>query len=72
MAHMIPLEGALKNLRQEIPPDRRREYVTRERALELLRKWTGQDFGFDADQWENWISEHRDEVACFGDSDGPC
>ncbi len=58
MAHMMPLEGALKNLKGEIPPERRREYVSPERALELLKLWTGQDFGFDVAKWEKWISEH--------------
>ena len=58
MSHLMPLEGALKNLRQEIPPERRREYVSRERALELLRLWTGKDFGYDAEKWEAWIEVH--------------
>jgi hypothetical protein len=62
MAHMMPLEGALKNLKQEVPPARRREYVPRERALELLKQWTGQDFGFDVHKWEAWIAEHGSKL----------
>lgn len=58
MSQMMPLEGALKNLKQEIPPERRREYISRERALELLKQWTGQDFGFDVAKWEAWIAQH--------------
>lgn len=66
MSHMMPLDGALRNLKQEIPPERRREYLTRERALELLKQWTGQDFGFDVAKWEAWIAEHGDELPVGG------
>ena len=66
MSHMMPLEGALKNLKQEIPPERRREYVPRERALELLKQWTGQDFGFDVAKWEAWITEHGGKLKISG------
>jgi len=65
---MMPLEGALKNLRQEISPERRREYVSRERALELLKQWTGEDFGYDADQWEAWIKTHGAIKSCGEDA----
>ena len=58
MSQLLPLEGALKNLKQEIAPDRKREYLTREDALILLRKWTGQDFGYDTKKWEDWITEN--------------
>jgi hypothetical protein len=36
----------------------RREYLPREKALELLRERTGQDFGFDVQQWRKWIRAH--------------
>lgn len=62
MAHLLPLEGLLKNLKQEIPSYRRREYLTRERAYELLKQWTGQDFGFDADKWGDWVHENQDLI----------
>lgn len=45
----------LKNLRQEIPQRMRREYMTQQAACDALKKWTGQDFGFDADAWETWL-----------------
>ena len=55
MSHLLPLEGLLKNLKQEIPQSHKREYLTRERAYELLKCWTGQDFGYDVDAWGEWI-----------------
>ena len=69
MSHLTPLAGALRNLKQEVPPERRREYVPRERALELLKRWTGQDFGYDAEKWETWIAENRSKVKVGGTSD---
>ena len=66
MSHIMPLEGALKNLKQEISPERRREYVPRERALELLKQWTGQDFGYDVEAWEAWIAEHGSTLKVSG------
>ena len=56
------LEGLLKNLKQEIPPYVRREYLTREAAYQKLKAFTGQDFGYDAERWEVWIREHPNPV----------
>lgn len=58
MSQLMPLEGLLLNLKQAIPSTRRREYLPKERALELLKEWTGQDFGYDVAAWERWIAEH--------------
>lgn len=55
MSQLLFFEGLLKNLRQEIPPDRRRTFLTRDRAYELLKERTGEDFGYDADRWEQWL-----------------
>jgi peptidoglycan/LPS O-acetylase OafA/YrhL len=40
MSQLMPLQGLLLDLKQEIPPARRREYLPRDRALELLKEWT--------------------------------
>jgi hypothetical protein len=61
MSQLTPYRGLLMNLRGEIPENRRREYLPRERALELLRQWTGQDFGLDADRWESWLRANVEE-----------
>jgi hypothetical protein len=66
---MTPLEGALKNLKQEIPPARLREYIPRERALELLKQWTGKDFGYDVEKWEAWIAQNASSIKSTGNSD---
>lgn len=62
MSRMMPLDGALKNLKQEIPPGRRKDYLTREEALDLLVKWTGQNFGFDADKWADWLRVNKPDM----------
>jgi hypothetical protein len=54
MSQLEPYDGLIKNLRQEIPPSRSREYLTREKAYALLKAWSGQDFGMDADRWQAW------------------
>ena len=33
--------------------------MSREIALKRLQNRTGQDFGYDADAWEQWIKKHR-------------
>lgn len=58
MSQLMPLEGLLLNLKGQIPHSRPREYLPKEKALELLRAWTGKDFGYDVAAWERWISEH--------------
>jgi hypothetical protein len=59
MSRLMPFEGLIKNLRQEIPQSRPREYLTREQAYELLKKWSGQDFGMDDKRWESWAIENK-------------
>jgi hypothetical protein len=52
---LTPTQLYLKNLKGEIPSYMRREYRSKEQALEMLRAMTGQDFGFDVQRWEEWI-----------------
>jgi len=55
-------EGLLKNLKQEIPPRMRREYLTREEAHTRLRELTNQEFGIDEIlKWEHWLRENKPE-----------
>jgi hypothetical protein len=60
MSRLYPLEGLLLNLKQEIAPGRR-EYLPREQAYELLKEWTGQDFGYDIEAWEAWIEKNEEK-----------
>jgi hypothetical protein len=52
-------EGLLKNLKGEIPPHMRREFLPMESAYEKLKSMTGQDFGYDSAAWEKWIEEQK-------------
>lgn len=58
MTRLLPLQGLIKNIKGEIPPTQSRLYVPKERAYQLLKAWTGQDFDRDIEAWENWVNEH--------------
>ncbi|QDU75375.1 hypothetical protein Pan97_24050 [Bremerella volcania] len=59
MPRLKLLDGLLKNLKGEIPPNHR-TYRPVHRAYELLKFHTGQDFGDDYEKWEQWI-QAKDE-----------
>ena len=61
MSHLFPFEGLILNLKQEIRPGRR-AYLTKEKAYETLKKWTGQDFGYDVAAWEKWLTDHNEII----------
>ena len=44
---LTPIQGLLKNLAGEIPPQARREYLPPEVAYEKLKAMTDADFGMD-------------------------
>jgi|GEM_PF-6874592 len=44
-------------MKQEIPSYIRREYLTREDAYEKIKVMTGQDFGMNVEQWEEWVKK---------------
>jgi hypothetical protein len=50
----IPAE-MLKILEDDFPPGYLRREGDREAAVKRLREWTGQDFGFDAKRWREWL-----------------
>jgi len=50
----IPAE-MLKILEDDFPPGYVRRVGDREAAVKRLREWTGQDFGFDAKRWREWL-----------------
>jgi len=56
---LTPIERLLKNLKEEIPPYMRREFLPKDVAYEKLKKMTGQDFGNNIEQWETWIQEQE-------------
>jgi hypothetical protein len=61
MSYLRPFKGLLLNLEGSIDPARRREYLPKEKALDLLRKWSGRDFGYEVESWRAWIRQHRPE-----------
>ena len=57
MSQISLFEGLLLNLEQKVPESRRRLYLPKEKALEELRKRTGQDFGENAPAWRTWLKQ---------------
>ena len=47
----------IKNLKKQFP-EGSMAYMTKERAYAALKKWTGRDFGYDAEKWRKWIDEN--------------
>ncbi len=58
MSRITLLKGLLMNLNQEIQKDRR-EYLSREAAYERLKALTGEDFGYDVNDWNNWAEQNK-------------
>ena len=48
----------LKNLNQEIEQNDP-SFCTREEAYRILKELTKQDFGYDVEQWKQWIKETK-------------
>ena len=57
MSRWTPLRSCLANLPGDFPPGSFR-HINRDEALARMRMVTGQDAGFDAQQWEHWIREN--------------
>jgi hypothetical protein len=58
MTQILPLQGLILNIKGEIPQTQRKLYIPKERAYELLKAWTGQDFGEDIEAWTSWVKKH--------------
>jgi hypothetical protein len=57
MSRYTLYKGLLLNLEQKIPVTRRRDYLSREQAYEMLKKKTGKDFGHNVEKWRGWLKE---------------
>jgi hypothetical protein len=53
-----PISVNLKILRGQKSIGHRR-LGSKEVALSSLRRWTGQDFGYDARRWGEWLRKNR-------------
>ena len=58
-----PFDCYLMNLRQMLPASSL-YYMPREEGLEKLKELSGQDFGYDDDQWLRWGVENQVTI-CF-------
>lgn len=38
------------------------EYLPKEQAYEIAKRWTGQDFGYDTDLWWAWFEDNRGKL----------
>jgi hypothetical protein len=59
MSRLTPTARLLKNLKGEIPPYMRREFLPKDVAYEMLKEMTGQDFGNDVAKWQTWLREQK-------------
>ena len=57
MSRYTLYKGLLLNLEQKIPLERRRDYLSSEQAYEMLKKKTGKDFGYNVEEWREWLKE---------------
>jgi len=53
-----PIERILVNLEMEIAPDDIFLYMSKDDAVERLKQITGQDFGYDAAGWRQWLQDN--------------
>ena len=61
MSLLLPHQMLLHNLGGKVTPEMGRIYIGKEKALDLLRQITGQDFGENVKEWTQWIGQHKDE-----------
>ena len=59
MSRITLFKGLLLNLEGKIQPPERREYLPPEEALAELKKRTGEDFGYDAAAWREWLKRAK-------------
>ena len=58
-----PFDHYLMNLREMLPASSL-SYMSREEAHEKLKELSGQDFGYDDDEWLRWAVENE-KTLCF-------
>lgn len=57
MSRLTFEELLLANLKEELDP-MHPEYMSKDEMIVNLKNWTGQDFGSDVQQWEQWIIKY--------------
>ncbi len=51
-----PEELFIENLAGNISKETM-QYMAKERALEMLKKASGEDFGYDIEKWKSWLNQ---------------
>jgi hypothetical protein len=59
MCLLRPLERLLVNLEEDVDPGYVFIYIPRDQALQQLKEITGQDFGYDAKRWQEWLEANN-------------
>jgi hypothetical protein len=62
MSWLSLVQRYLLGLSGTVPEDAM-HYLHRERARKKLQEITGQDFGYDVKQWEDWLEQHPEILA---------
>ena len=55
---LTPIERVLVNLEMEVDPGDVFLYMSKDEAVEKLKQITGQDFGYDARRWRQWLEDN--------------
>lgn len=58
MTRLTPIQLDIANLLEQRPKNSL-GYMTKEQALELLKKRSGQNYGYDAKRWVQWVRENE-------------
>jgi hypothetical protein len=58
MSRIPPYKLLIMNMEHNIQ-EGRREYMPSDKALELLKSLTGQDFGDDIEAWKKWLKDNK-------------
>jgi hypothetical protein len=46
-----------------IPERWTQEYWPKDKAYEIAKRWTGQDFGHDVNAWKEWIANNKEKLS---------
>jgi hypothetical protein len=58
MSKLTYTRGLLMNIAGEIRVGAR-AYLPKEKALEMLKLYTGQNFGYDIVAWKQWLKDNK-------------
>lgn len=59
MTRLRPFQILLMNLDEKISSSNIKIFLPKEKAYEILKEKTGQDFGYDVSEWRLWLIENK-------------